>query len=108
MNLDLIKQLGTDKKLRWTNHIFLRLVQRNISMEDVQKAILSGEIIEDYPDDYPFPSCLIFGYNCNNDIIHVVCALNDEGTELWLITAYIPEKEKWMSDFKTRRQESNE
>ena len=108
MDLTLIKQLCADKKLRWTNHIFLRLVQRNISMEDVQNAIMSGEIIEDYPNDYPFPSCLIFGYNRNNNVIHVVCAPNDEGTELWLITAYIPEKEKWMSDLRTRRQESNE
>lgn len=103
MDLDLIKRLCADKKLRWTNHIFLRLIQRNISMEDVQKAILSGEIIEDYPNDYPFPSCLIIGYRSKNSAIHVVCAPNDEGTELWLITAYIPKEEKWLPDLKTRR-----
>lgn len=103
MNLDLIKSLCASQKLRWTNHIFLRLVQRNISMEDVQNAILSGEIIEDYPNDYPFPSCLIFGYRKEHDIIHVVCAPNDDCTELWLITAYVPSNEKWLPDLKTRR-----
>lgn len=103
MNLELIRKLCSEKKLRWTNHIFLRLVQRNISMEDVQNAILSGEIIEDYPDDYPFPSCLILGYRAPRDVIHVVCAPDDSGEELWLITAYVPQKEKWMSDLKTRR-----
>ena len=36
MDLQLIKTLCADEKLRWTNHIFLRLVQRDISMEDVQ------------------------------------------------------------------------
>ena len=103
MDLELIKKLCAEEKLRWTNHIFLRLVQRNISMEDVQEVILSGEIIEDYPEDYPFPSCLIFGYRSAGDVIHVVCAPNDDGSELWLITAYIPKEEKWMPDLKTRR-----
>lgn len=103
MDLELIKKLCAEEKLRWTNHIFLRLIQRSISIDDVQKAILSGEIIENYPEDYPFPSCLIFGYRAEGDVIHVVCAPNDEGTELWLITAYIPKEEKWMPDLKTRR-----
>ncbi len=105
MELNLIRQLCSSNKLRWTKHIFIRLAQRDISMEDVQTAILNGEIIELYPSDYPFPSCLIMGYHASNDIIHVVCAPNDSGTELWLITAYIPTKEKWMDDFKTRKVE---
>lgn len=39
---------------------------------DVKKCIMNGEIIEDYPDDFPHPSCLIFGHMVNNRIIHVV------------------------------------
>lgn len=105
MDLTLIKQLCSLQKLRWTNHIFIRLAQRGISMDDVQTAILNGELVEDYPDDYPFPSCLIMGHRTPTGIIHVVCAPNDNGTELWLITAYIPSKEKWMDDFKTRKVE---
>lgn len=105
MDLDIIKQLCSNGEMRWTEHIFKRLVQRNISMEDVQTVILNGEIIEDYPNDYPFPSCLIFGYRKGGDIIHVVCAPDDEQKELWLITAYIPNKDKWLSDFKTRKVE---
>lgn len=105
MDLHLIKQLCSSHKLRWTNHIFVRLAQRNISMEDVEAAILNGELIEDYPNDYPFPSCLIMGYRTSKDVIHVVCAPNDSRTELWLITAYIPTREKWMDDFKTRKEE---
>jgi len=105
MILNLIKQLCSSNKLRWTNHIFIRLAQIEISMEDLQTAILNGEIIEDYPNDHPYPSYLIMGYRASNDIIHVVCAPNDIGTELWLITAYIPTPKKWMDDFKTRKVE---
>lgn len=82
-DLHLIKQLRSSHKLRWANHIFVRLAQRNISMEDVQMAILNGELVEDYPDDSPFPSCLVMGYRTSNGIIHVVCAPNNSGTELW-------------------------
>lgn len=105
MNLDMIKELCRAEKLRWTDHIFKRLLQRNISMNDVQTAILNGTLVEDYPDDYPFPSCLILGYRFSSGAIHVVCALNDTNTELWLITAYVPDANKWNSDLKTRKVE---
>ena len=32
-----------------------------IHIDELLEAIESGEIIEDYPDDKPYPSCLIFG-----------------------------------------------
>lgn len=46
--------------------------ERDISRADVKKCVLEGEIIEDYSDDFPHPSCLIFGYTINDKIIHVV------------------------------------
>lgn len=104
MDLNVIKTLCAAGKLRWTNHIFLRLVQRNISMDDVQTAILNGELIEDYPNDYPFPSCLIMGHRTATSVIHVVCAPDDTGTTLWLITAYVPDTDRWEPDLKTRKE----
>ena len=29
--------------------------------QEVYEAVLAGEIIEDYPDDTPYPSCLVLG-----------------------------------------------
>lgn len=101
MNINLIKELCENKKLRWTNHIFVRLVQRGISMEDVTAALLDGCIIEDYPDDYPYPSCLVLGISLNGKPLHVVCGSNEE--ELWLITAYYPDPDTWSDDFKVRK-----
>jgi len=37
--------------------------QRGIKIKDVLHSIKKGEIIEEYSDDYPYPSVLIFGYN---------------------------------------------
>lgn len=64
--------------------------------------MLDGEIIEEYENDYPYPSCLVYGINLNNEVIHIVCGLNE--IELWIITAYYPDNIKWKEDLKTRKE----
>ena len=88
--------------MRWTNHVLARLFQRGINTDDVVCALENGEIIEQYPSDYPYPSCLILGISYNNDYVHVVCGLGDD--ELWLITAYHPNYDEWSGDFKFRKE----
>ena len=105
LSIEKIKKYVNEGNLRWTNHIAIRLLQRNITQEDIELALLNGEIIEKYADDYPFPSCLVLGINKDNKYIHIVCGSN--GTELWLITAYYPSKTEWEDDSKTRK-ENNE
>lgn len=102
LNINNIKNLIINQKIRWTNHVMIRLLQRNISQRDVENALLNGEIIEDYEKSYPYPSCLVYGINLNNEIIHVVCGSNYE--ELWIITAYYPDSTEWENDKKTRKE----
>ena len=101
INLDIIKQLVNSRKIRWTNHVLIRLLQRNINQEDVENAILTGEIIEEYENDYPYPSCLVYGINLNNRVLHVVCGIGND--ELWIITAYYPDISNWNEDLKKRK-----
>lgn len=102
LNIAKIKKLIKDNKIRWTNHVIVRLLQRNITQSDVKEAILNGDIIEEYENDYPYPSCLIYGVSLNNQVIHIVCGLNEE--ELWIITAYYPDNIEWENDRKTRKE----
>ena len=81
LNINIIKKLIKEKKIRWSNHVIVRLLQRNISQSDVKEALLNGEIIEEYENDYPYPSCLVYGITLNKNILHVVCGSN--GEELW-------------------------
>lgn len=101
INIDSIKQMVKNGKIRWTNHVIVRLFQRNITEEDVVNALLNGEIIEEYENDYPYPSCLVYGINLNNEVLHIVCGLNE--IELWIITAYYPDNIEWEKDLKTRK-----
>ena len=84
-------------------HAELRRRQRGISVPDIKTAIMNGEIIEEYPDDYPFPSCLILGNSGAGKPLHIVCGIGME--ELYVITAYCPAPEKWETDWKTRKEE---
>lgn len=101
LNIDIIKEYMSKKKIDWTKHCLNRLNKRNISIADVKMAVRDGRIIEYYYDDYPFPSCLILGYNLNNDILHIVCGMSDDIVHM--ITAYYPNADKWEEDMKTRR-----
>lgn len=73
-----------------------------IKAKDVRYAVNSEEIIEQYPEDYPFPSCLILGKTNSGDYIHVV--MSDEGSMGRVITAYYPDKEKWTDDLRNRKE----
>lgn len=42
-------------------HAIQRMFQRKISKEDVSLVVATGETIETYPTDKPFPSRLILG-----------------------------------------------
>ncbi len=85
-----------------TIHAQERLRQRGIRAKDVRNCIMTGEIIEQYPDDFPFPSCLVFGKSVNGKILHVVAS--DEGTGSRIITAYFPDNIKFEDDLKTRKE----
>lgn len=101
MDIGMIQSLYDEKKLRWSAHCLERMQERDISIDDVGKCIMSGEIIENYPDDFPQPSCLVFGYTKNDKVLHTV--VGSDGTILYIITAYYPNTEKFMEDLKTRR-----
>ena len=89
-------------KIKWSVHCFERMQERDISRADVKNCILNGEIIEDYPNDFPYPSCLIFGYTIKEKVIHVVAG--SDGEYVYIITAYFPNKEKFEDDLKTRKE----
>jgi hypothetical protein len=49
-------------------HALQQMVLRHISRDDVMEIISSGEIIEPYPDDMPYPSYLMMGPGEKKDI----------------------------------------
>lgn len=102
LTIDVLRKICSIENLEITMHAAKRLEQRGITIKDITSCILSGEIIEQYPTDYPFPSCLILGLSVNRQYIHVVVGSDLE--TLWIITAYLPDSQKWEPDLKTRKE----
>jgi len=65
---------------------------------EVGEAILTGKIIEDYPGDEPYPSCLIYGITKANRPLHIVCAFSSEDDITIIVTAYQPDPKKWIDN----------
>ena len=100
--IDELRILCQNRAIRWTTHVLERLQERNIQPRDVKAAIMSGEVIEQYPTDYPYPSCLVLGAAVSGRWLHVVCGVGDN--HIFIITAYYPDPKRWQSDFKTRKE----
>ena len=70
--------------------------------DDLYQALIAGEIIEEYPNDKPLPSCLVFGRNLAGRPIHAVYGYNSEFERVVIITIYHPNPDLWI-DYKKRR-----
>jgi len=72
-------------------------------LEEIFSSISRGEIIEDYPTDRPYPSCLVYGDNDKQEPIHSVWAYNSGTRWAVLITVYRPDPKRWINWRKRRK-----
>jgi len=90
-----------NSRVKITDHADEEAVNDNLTYEEIYYSVMQGEIIEDYPNDNPYPSCLIMGKNFSGEPIHSVWAYNPESLWTVLITVYRPNPERWI-DWKVR------
>jgi hypothetical protein len=85
-----------------TRHAKEEMMADSLLLSDIVTSTQKGEVIEDYPDDLPFRSCLIFGENDRREPIHSVWAYDGKKELAILITVYRPDPKRWVA-FRTRR-----
>lgn len=88
-------------KLVFRQHAIRRMFERRISVEDVNTALANGKIIENYPEDTPYPSRLLLGYSGARPL-HLVAAENVSDGEQIIITVYEPDPTQWEPTFTLR------
>ncbi len=101
LHIEELRKLCTDDAIIMTAHVIKRCKERNIDSNSIINVIIHGEIIKQYEDDKPFPSCLLLGMSVNDRYLHVVVA--SDTINLHIITAYYPNVDEWEPDFKTRK-----
>ena len=104
MNIGRIRRLVTEGRYTYSKHAERERELDMIYTWELEDALKSGEIIEDYPDDPRGASCLVLGF-CGSKPVHSVCTTRSDPEELLLITDYDPSKRpnKWTKNYTKRR-----
>ncbi len=102
MEIDLIIEAIRANRIRITDHADEEAHADQLSFDEIFFSVLQGEIIEDYPTDRPFPSCLVYGNTFSNEPVHSVWAYNAQNRWAVLITVYRPDPKRWLN-WRTRR-----
>jgi hypothetical protein len=77
------------------------MFERSITLAMLEQAVNDGEVIQNYPDDQPYPSRLILSF-IDGKPIHAVLAENSDSDTI-VITVYEPAPELWEADMKRKR-----
>ena len=67
--------------VRFTRHAFERLFERAVHPDAVLRIIQEGEVIASYPDDLPYPSVLILGFEGGKPVRVVACGCGTRSRE---------------------------
>ena len=86
----------------YQRHAVERMAQRGVSEEDVMHVLLTGESIQVYADDTPFPSELILGWRDGRPL-HIVVATDSIQRRKIVITVYEPHPGQWEADFRRKK-----
>lgn len=69
-----------------------------ITDEELQQATGSAELLEEYLDDTPYPSCLVLGFTRAGRPLHFVVAYDDSPPRVIVVTVYQPDPVQWEDD----------
>ncbi|MEI7813088.1 MAG: DUF4258 domain-containing protein [Ignavibacteria bacterium] len=98
--LDKIQNCYSSGKILFSKHARNEMDNEEFGVileREVNQAVMSDKIIEEYHDDEPYPSCLIYGKTKEERPLHIVCAYASEDNLIIIITVYQPDPAKWIN-----------
>lgn len=88
-------------KLVFPRYCLKRMIERQISVDEVREVLEKGELVEHYQADEP-PRYLVLGWSGERPI-HVVAEDDPVSHETMVVTAYEPDRKLWKARFKERK-----
>ena len=99
MDIARIRELFRRGHFSFYFHAFQEALKDGVTGGDILYVIEHGEIIEEYPER---KRCLIFATTRSGIPLHIVVDYSCED-ELQVVTAYIPNRRKWIAYRKRRK-----
>lgn len=85
----------------FSRHALHRVVERNISEQEIREAGANAEVIESYPDDKYSPSGLLLGVTEAGRWLHFQVSFAESDVTK-IITIYEPDPDEWIDHRKRR------
>lgn len=97
MDLEVLIEAVREHRVRITDHADEEAHADALTLEEIFLSIVQGEVLERYPNDRPYPSCLVLGSTPAGDPVHSVWAYNADSRWAVLITVYRPDPDRWFN-----------
>lgn len=97
MDIKWIKECVRENAYFLSGHADEERMDDNLTILEIEEALLSGRILENYPDDRRGESCLVVGFTNSGIPIHLVCGRREDG--FVIITVYIPSPPKFKTPY---------
>ena len=99
-SLSEIRRQLTGGEFEFSRHAFRRVVERNISEQEIREAGVETEIIENYPDDKYGRSGLLLGFTSAGRALHFQVSFAESDLTK-IVTIYEPDPNEWI-DYRRR------
>ena len=103
MNIGSIIDAISSGLIRISDHADEEAQADSLTLDEILFSVEHGEIIEEYPTDRPYPSCLVYGQTTGGEPVHSVWAYNEASKWAVLVTVYRPDPERW-TDWRRRKE----
>lgn len=80
-------------------HAAEEALAEHITRPEIEAAMLNAQVLEDYPEWWLGPSCLVYGRSKAGRDLHIVASYS--GLPVTIVTVYEPRPPKWVAP--TRR-----
>ena len=91
--LTLFRRAVRERQIKISLHAAEQALSEEITRTEIEAALLSGQVLEDYPDWWLGPSCLIYGQTALGRDLHLVVSY--EALPITIITVYEPRPPRW-------------
>lgn len=93
--LNLFKQAVCEQQVKISLHAAEQALAEHITRCEIEAAMLNAQLLEDYPNWWLGPSCLIYGQTETGRGLHIVASYS--GLPVTVITVYEPRPPKWFT-----------
>ena len=101
IELDWVKQCVRTETYFYSAHADKERLADNLTLTEIEEAIQSGIILEEYTSTGRGPSCLVAGFTKLGKPVHIVVGRKSE--QAVIVTVYIPTPPKFITPFKRNR-----